>query len=210
MAPIESKRTKVLEAALKIAVFEGWNSAMLARAVQDAGLDVRETERLFPKGVSGLLEFFNSESDRKMVDAAKQLDLPKMKVHKRIMTLVMTRLTQNLPHREAIRRGVAFYALPMNALDALRVLYKTLDEIWYQAGDTSTDFNFYTKRALLAPVFTSTVMFWLDDKSEGQKETATFLERRIMDVLKIQTFRKHAEEAVSEFVKSPMAFLKRK
>ena len=210
MQTLDSKRLKILEVALFKAVFEGWNAAMLKRCVIEAGFDVRETERLFPKGVSELLELFSTESDRRMVEACKQLDLPKMKVHKRIMTLIMTRLAQNLAHREAIRRGMAFYALPMNALDALRALYKTLDEIWYQAGDTATDFNFYTKRALLAPVFTSTVLFWLDDKSENQKETAAFLERRIMDVLKIQTFRKTAEDAVASFAKSPMAFFKRK
>ena len=210
MHTLESKRLKTLEVALSKATFEGWNSGMLKRSVIEAGFDVREVERLFPKGVLGLLELFNAESDRRMVEACKQLDLPKMKVHKRIMTLIITRLTQNLAHREAIRRGLAFYALPMNALDALRVLYKTVDEIWFQAGDTSTDFNFYTKRALLAPVYTSTVLFWLDDKSEGQKDSWAFMERRIMDVLKIQTFRKSAEDALADFAKSPMAFFKRK
>lgn len=105
---------------------------------------------------------------------------------------------------------MAYYALPLNAPSGMQVLYKTLDEIWYLAGDTSTDFNFYTKRALLAPVFTSTVLFWLDDKSEDQKDTLAFLERRLKDVLKIQTFRKSVEATVSEFMKSPFGFLKRK
>lgn len=36
-----------------------------------------------------------------------------------------------------------------------------VDDIWYWAGDRSTDFNWYTKRALLAGIYTSTgLLIW--------------------------------------------------
>ncbi len=183
---------------------------MLEHAARDAGFDVFDAQRFFPNGVADLLAFFSEESDRQMVSDASKLDLASMKIHHRIMAVISARLSRNLVHREAIRRAMLFYALPINAFMAMKALYKTLDEIWYLAGDTSTDFNFYTKRALLAPVFTSTVLFWLDDKSDDQADTLAFLERRLKDVLKIQTFRKSAEAAVSDFVKSPFGFLKRR
>jgi ubiquinone biosynthesis protein COQ9 len=57
--------------------------------------------------------------------------------------------------------------------------------IWYAAGDTATDFNYYTKRALLAGVYSATVLYWLDDKSEDFAKTWTFLDRRIADVMRV-------------------------
>jgi ubiquinone biosynthesis protein COQ9 len=68
---------------------------------------------------------------------------------------------------------------------ALRLAAATCDEIWYAAGDRSVDFNYYTKRGLLAPVYASTVLYWLADTSEGSTDTWGFLDRRIADVLKI-------------------------
>ena len=68
---------------------------------------------------------------------------------------------------------------------AAKCLYRTVDAIWYAAGDTSTDYNFYTKRGLLAGVYSSTVLYWLNDDSEGAVATWAFLDRRIADVMKV-------------------------
>src|SRR5712671_1257964 len=63
---------------------------------------------------------------------------------------------------------------------------KAVDAMWYAAGDTSTDFNFYTKRATLAGVYSSTLLYWLADRSPGSEATWGFLDRRIDDVMKIE------------------------
>jgi ubiquinone biosynthesis protein COQ9 len=89
------------------------------------------------------------------------------------------------PHREAVRRGIAFLALPANVALGTRLLYRTVDAIWYAAGDTATDYNFYTKRALLAGVYASTLLYWLDDASDGYADTWAFLDRRIADAMRI-------------------------
>jgi ubiquinone biosynthesis protein COQ9 len=88
-------------------------------------------------------------------------------------------------HREAIKSACSFLAMPHNAALALRVLYRTVDAMWYGAGDTSTDFNFYTKRALLAGVYSSTVLYWLNDKSTGAADSWAFLDRRIDEVMQV-------------------------
>jgi ubiquinone biosynthesis protein COQ9 len=56
-------------------------------------------------------------------------------------------------------------------------------------GDTSTDFNWYTKRATLSGVYGSTVLFWLGDDSPGHAATWEFLDRRIADVMQIEKFK---------------------
>jgi ubiquinone biosynthesis protein COQ9 len=98
---------------------------------------------------------------------------------------VRARLEQLAPHREAVRRALSYLALPQNAALGAKCLYRTVDAIWYAAGDTATDYNFYTKRLLLAGVYSSTVLFWLNDKSEGYAETWAFLDRRIAEVVKL-------------------------
>ena len=90
------------------------------------------------------------------------------------------------PAREAIRSALAILAMPQNVPTALKAGWRTADVMWRIAGDTSTDFNHYTKRMTLGAVYTSTLLVWLDDQSEDWTETAGFLDRRIDDVMKIE------------------------
>ena len=98
-------------------------------------------------------------------------------------------VSQEADVEEAVRRGLALLALPLNAPLGLKLLYRTVDAIWYAAGDTSADFNFYTKRATLAGVFSSTLFYWLNDRSEGNTATWEFLDRRIDDVMRFEKFK---------------------
>src|SRR4029079_14933497 len=93
------------------------------------------------------------------------------------------------PAREAVRRGLAILAMPQNLPLALRIGWRTADVMRRIAGDTSTDFNHYTKRMTLGAVYGSTLLVWLDDQSEGWTETAAFLDRRIDDVMKFEKFK---------------------
>jgi len=108
-----------------------------------------------------------------------------MKVREKIAAGVRARLEAVAAHREAVRSGLSYFALPRNAASGLSCLYHTVDAIWYAAGDRSTDYNFYTKRALLSGVYSSTLLFWLNDKSEDFTATWSFLDRRIGEVLKV-------------------------
>ena len=109
-----------------------------------------------------------------------------MKIRERIATGVMVKLRAQQAHKEAVRRALAQYNLPWHAADGLKALYDTCDTIWRAAGDTSTDWNFYSKRLLLSKVYMTTLYVWLDDESEHQEETEAFLHRRIEDVMQIQ------------------------
>ena len=90
-----------------------------------------------------------------------------------------TRLEIVEPWREAVRRALTVLALPPNAPLALRLVYATVDAIWYAAGDAATDFSFYTKRLSLAVIYGATVLYWLEDRSEGFADTQAFVERRL-------------------------------
>jgi ubiquinone biosynthesis protein COQ9 len=109
-----------------------------------------------------------------------------LKIRERIKVAVRARIEQTVGGRESVRRGLAMLALPPNGPLGLKLLYRTVDAIWYAAGDTSTDFNFYTKRAMLAGVYSSTLLYWLNDRSGDSEATWAFLDRRIDNVMRFE------------------------
>ena len=132
-----------------------------------------------------MIEHFNARADRAMAAAVAAYEPTPPRLRDRIALAVRLRLEANAQHREAIRRGLAYLALPQNAPVGAKCLYRTVDAIWYAAGDMSTDFSFYTKRALLAGVYSATVLYWLNDASEGFTRTWAFLDRRLDEVLRV-------------------------
>jgi len=121
-----------------------------------------------------------------LVNTLHGYHLETMKIRTRIATAVRLKLEIMEPDREGVRKVLALMALPFNCTKSLRHLYETVDTIWHEVGDTSTDFNFYTKRLLLAGVYSSTLLYWLDDKSPGHENTWAFLDRRIENVMQIE------------------------
>ena len=101
------------------------------------------------------------------------------------------------PWREAVRRALSVLAMPPHAALGLRLVYETVDGIWYAAGDTATDFSFYTKRATLAGVYGATLLYWLDDRSDGFADTQAFLDRRLADVAHLTKARARLDEALA-------------
>ena len=182
---LEGLRQRLLEAALTHAAFDGWSPLLLRRAAADIDVSEAEAENAFPHGARDLLEYFSSETDRAMLDALEQTDLESLKVRERVSLAVQTRLDLLLPHREAVRRGLSFLAMPQNAGLGTRLLWRTADAIWWAAGDSATDHNYYSKRALLVGVYSSTLLVWLDDQSGAQSDSKAFLERRIDGALKV-------------------------
>lgn len=181
-----SEKRALLEAMLPHVPFDGWTAKALNLAARDAGLESGVVLRAFPGGAADVLDFWVAETDAAMLRMLEGRDLNAMKVRDRVRLAVMTRLELAAPHREAVRRALTVEALPQHAPRALKQVYRTVDAIWYAAGDTATDFNFYTKRMLLAGVYGATLLHWLDDKSENFAGTAAFLERRLADVMRIQ------------------------
>lgn len=182
---LSAARDRVLDAALVHVPFDGWSERALAQGAIDAGYDASMAVRVFPRGGIEAVEHFSRRADKRMMEELGQRDLRAVKIRERVALAVRTRLEANAAHREAIRRAIALLALPSNAPLAAKLLYRTVDAIWYACGDTATDYNFYTKRALLAAVYAATVPYWLEDGSEGSADTYAFLDRRIAEVMKV-------------------------
>ena len=186
-AEAELRRSRILAATLIHVPFDGWTWRSVARGAKDAGYAEAESHLAFPDGIRDVVTAYSSELNRRMETgfAARTAELAAMKVRERIAYAVRTRLEAASGEREAVRRMVAFLALPENVGLGPKLLWATVDSIWRAAGDRSTDFNFYTKRGLLAGVVGATTLYWLADKSEGFADTWAFLDRRIDEVIRI-------------------------
>lgn len=180
------ERDEALEALLPNVPFDGWTIAALRRA---AGPDA---DLLFPGGVPDLIEAFIDLADRRMeAEAAAQPS--EGRLPDRVRAVLALRLRQMRPHRDAIRRALAILALPTNARLAARCTARTVDAIWHAAGDRSADFSWYTKRAILASLYTATLLYWLNDTSEDDAATLAFLDRRLDDIGRITRLRRRLE-----------------
>jgi len=182
---LDETHLKLLEAVLPHIAFDGWTATALKAGAADAGVAEAMARNAFPGGPADLIEAFSAEFDRRMLAELETRDLSDKRLRDRIYTAVRTRLEIVAPHREAVRRGLSFLALPQNAPLGTKCLYRSVDAMWHAVGDTSTDYNFYSKRFLLSGVYVSTLLFWLNDRSEGHGDTWAFLERRIDDAVRL-------------------------
>jgi ubiquinone biosynthesis protein COQ9 len=193
----EDDRTKVLLASLIHVAFEGWTRRALAMGARDAGFAPDAAERLFPDGIGEAVAHWSGWSDQQMLARLQAPDWGAMRVRQKVAVAVRARIEVNAAEREAVRRTISFLALPWNAALAARCTTETVNAIWYAVGDRATDLRWYTKRALLASVYGATVLFWLDDESDGAAETWAFLDRRIADAMALGSLRGRAGAALT-------------
>lgn len=179
----------IINAALPHIPFEGWSMRALMQGALDAGYKKTDVIRVFPGGAVDAVLMHSTLADAHLEANLKNYHLESMKIRDRITLAVRLRLEPHAAHKEAVRRGLQLLMFPLNLHHAAQALYHTVDTIWYAVGDNSTDFNFYTKRATLAAVFSATLTFWVNDESPAHAATWEFLDRRIAEVMKIETFK---------------------
>lgn len=178
-------KQKLLDAALSHVPFDGWSDDTFRAAVAEAGVDDTVARALCPRGAVDLALAYHQRGDRMMVARLKAADLSDMRFRDRIAFAVRTRL-EVADDKEVVRRGTTLFALPHHAADGARALWQTCDAIWTALGDTSTDVNWYTKRATLSGVYSATLLYWLGDESPDHQATWDFLDRRIDDVMRFE------------------------
>ena len=188
-SPLEQLRRKLALAVGENAVFDGWTRSAVDSAAKQLGVDPVQARLAMPKTQAGLIDTYIREVDGGLEAWFTPERLAKLKIREKIRALVWRRLEIMGPARESVRRALAILAMPQNLPLALRISWRTADIMWRIAGDTSTDFNHYTKRITLGAVYGSTLLVWLDDRSESWSETAAFLDRRIDDVMKFEKFK---------------------
>ncbi|WP_121632879.1 COQ9 family protein [Tropicibacter alexandrii] len=203
----ESIETRLLDAALMHVAFDGWSETTFRAAVDDAGVDPVVARGLFPRGAVDLAVAYHKAGDAEMLRRIEAADLSEMRFRDRVAFAVRARIED--ADREAVRRGTTLFALPIYAPDGAKLIWGTADAIWTALGDTSEDYNWYSKRATLSAVYSSTVLFWLGDDSLGAEATWEFLDRRIEDVMRFEKVKAGVQDhpVLGKLMAGPMALL---
>lgn len=179
-------RDAILNAALPGLGFDGFSTATILTAARAAGVAEASALAVFPRGGIDLARHYAAFCDNRLLERLGQEDLGALKIRARVTRALNARLDILAGERETIRRLVQTFALPTHAADGAAALYQAVDVIWSAVGDRSTDFNFYTKRAILAGVLSATTLYWLQDESADFADTRAFIDRRIANVMEIE------------------------
>lgn len=187
---IEETRNTLLDAVLPHVAFDGWTNQTLEHAIAESGADAGLAHLAFPRGGIDMALAFHYRADRQLAEELAEpkakANLESLRIRERIAYAVRRRIELVMDDREAVRRGATLLALPMNAAEGAKALWNTSDVIWTACGDTSLDYNWYTKRAILSSVYSTTVLYWLGDQSEGAARSWEFLDRRIENVMQFE------------------------
>ena len=183
---LDELRLALAPAIADAAIFDGWSDAALEMAADQMGADIDVARLAFKGGAIDMVFAWIEAVDMAMGAAFPQEKVAQMKIRERIRSLVQFRLDAVAGQEEALRRALAIMAMPQNAPASAKRGWQTADLMWRLAGDTATDYNHYTKRAILASLYGATLAVFVEDESEGKAETKAFLDRRIEGVMKFE------------------------
>lgn len=183
---LDELRLALAPAIADAAIFDGWSDEALTMAAEQMGADIDVARLAFKDGALGMIFAWIEAVDLAMVAAFPEEAVAEMKIRERIRALVQFRLDAVAGQEEALRRAIAIMAMPQNVVRSTKRGWESADIMWRLAGDTATDYNHYTKRAILASIYGATLSVFVNDESEDKAETKVFLERRIDGVMQFE------------------------
>lgn len=191
----------------------GWTWDALSKAALNSkkmkSHSEEELQNLFDNKISNIIGIFNDKLDEEMFAIFNPENNKNLGVTQTVKALVLSRLRASENYKSIIKTSLFFMAQPGNAYEALNQLMKTSNKIWEIAGDTSRGRNFYSKRLILAGVYSSTLAYWLAKETRSIDGSEDFLDKRLDDVKNIGKISKQSIE-VFERTKQEMRSIIRK
>jgi ubiquinone biosynthesis protein COQ9 len=183
---LDELRIELAPQIAEAAIFDGWSDAALVSASAAAGVNPAVARLAFAGGAMDMIESWVASVDARMEAAFDRDSLARLPIRERIRSLVWFRVEAMLGLEEALRRALAIEAMPQNVVRTAKLGWASADRMWRLAGDTATDYNHYTKRAILGGVYGATLAVFIDDDSEAKAQTRAFLQRRIDGVMRFE------------------------
>lgn len=177
---------RLAQAALPHVAFDGWSEESFRAACADCEIEPGLARVYAPRGAIDLAVAAHEMGDARLKEELASRDLSGLRFSARVVEAIMLRL-EAAGDREVVRRASSLFALPQHGAEGAKLIWHTADTIWTALGDTSADFNWYSKRMTLSGIYAATVVYWLGDESEGYADTRDFVERRIAGVMKIES-----------------------
>lgn len=176
----------------------GWTWDALSKAALNSkkmkSHSEEELQTIFDNKISTIIGIFNDKLDEEMFAIFNSENNKNLGVTQTVKALVLSRLRASENYKSIIKTSLFFMAQPGNAYEALNQLMKTSNKIWEIAGDTSRGRNFYSKRLILAGVYSSTLAYWLAKETRSIDGSEDFLDKRLDDVKNIGKISKQSIE----------------
>ncbi|XP_017289687.1 ubiquinone biosynthesis protein COQ9, mitochondrial isoform X2 [Kryptolebias marmoratus] len=195
----EQLHARILAAALEFVPQHGWSMEAIAAGAESLDLSSASTG-MFTNGAGDLVLHFIAQCNANLTEIlaeqhnqVQQGQVEPKKTAEFLKDAVETRLRMYIPYIETWPQAMSILLLPHNIPDSLKHLSTMVDDIWYYAGDRSTDMNWYTKRAALTGIFNTTELVMLQDSSPDFQDTWSFLDNRVQDVVNMATTAKQVQ-----------------
>ena len=176
------KKDKFLSKFLKLSSNKGWNMLVFEETQKKLKYNSSLVEELFPRKLDDLILFFNYVTNDKLSRTYKKKRLNKKSIRVSVLNAVKIRFELLNTNKDSIKKSLFFLSNPSKQILSGKLIYKTVDHVWRLIGDKSTDYNFYTKRAILASIYSAAIMIWINDKSYNLDKTFSFLDKSIMNM----------------------------
>jgi len=195
------KKIKILELTKKIVSIDGWSENVLEKLV-NKNIDSSELAYYYPNGYKDILKFSLDEINYSLEKIISKTNIINLPLNKRIKKILMTRIEILNKDKKFFNKTFNHLILPQNTKILTKSLYKSVDTMWYLAGDNSTDFNFYTKRLILSGIYVSTLLIFFNKNIEEAEKNIDRSLKRISKLPKLKERFSFIKENFPIFLKS--------
>ncbi|KAL7958434.1 ubiquinone biosynthesis protein COQ9 [Trichoderma compactum] len=183
--PFGTVDREILAAAYKHVPEHGFSPRAIGLGARDAGYpDI--SSGILPDGQFSLIHHHLVAQRERLADRSRELledgDGSLTAVGDKVAALTWERLVGNKDIIHRWQEALAIMAQPSYLPKSLAELAALSDDIWFLAGDKAVDPSWYTKRAALSMVYSSSELFMTNDRSPSFLETRQFLHRRLGEV----------------------------
>lgn len=192
------KKNKFLNEFLKISLNKGWTLSAYEQTKKKLKYNTSLIDNLFPKKLDDLILFFNYVTNNKLSKIYKKEKFNKKSIRTCVLNAIKIRFELLNANKNSIRKSIIFLLKPSKQILSSKLTYNTVDHVWKLIGDKSTNCNFYTKRAILASIYSFAVLIWISDKSNDLEKTFNFLDKSIMNMNIVTNMKQKLKEIVSQ------------
>lgn len=169
--------------------FPGWKISIATAAAQNLNLEIKFNNK------KELLSSYNEYVTTLLFNTLAEPNISALRSTSQKIQAALERRIDILDQwKDAEKEAIQ----STDTLNQLKYSALLSDKIWKWAGDTSTDYNFYTKRLILGGIIISSQLFWLEDTSKNSEKTKKFIQNRIEETALIGTIKKEFREHTKE------------
>lgn len=180
-----AKKQRVAEEFFKLLKASKCSVFTLKSAAANCEVTEGELDLLFPSSVSSMIDFL---FDLHLEELKGKIVFNQESITNSVKLAVMASLDLLMPYKREMIKIIKFLATSSHVLKLGKFSFKIADAIWKGVGVQDSGFAYYTKRASLAGIYSTTFIFFLLNRK--REKTEKFLEVQIKALKKFGSIKK--------------------